>query len=227
MKIMDLSKIPTRGTKTRPLSDICAIILHTTGYGPGVSRLDAAFAQGKVKDVGEAFALRQRDVLRFRPHFLVGRDGTVFQIMPQEAIALHTGSENHKRLDSWPIRNRHGKHVNPNIWRSLFTRHHAPCDTPADLPLWPRPNAVTLGVDLLEPADHKHPEAQLQGLVGLLTVLCQERGLGVGRIFTHSMVDPIDRTNARGLPWDLPDSFPLARLLDTVQARLTPKEPTP
>ena len=227
MKIVDLTKPLARSTKRRPLSDIGAIVLHTTSYGPGVSRIDAAFAQGQVKDVGEAFALRQRDVLLFRPHFLVGRDGAVFQVMPQEAIALHTGSEHHKRLGSWPIRNRHGKHVNPNLWRELFTRHHDTYAAPADLPVWPSPNAVTLGVDLLEPADHKHPEAQMQGLVGLLTILCQERALGTGRIFTHSMVDPIDRTNARGLPWDLRASFPLARVLDAVQARLTPKEPTP
>jgi N-acetyl-anhydromuramyl-L-alanine amidase AmpD len=97
MTIIDLSNHKLYTSTLRPMADVRCAILHTTGYGPGLERLDKLALAGKVADVGEAFAVRQVRILKYRPHYLVGRDGKIFQLMPHNTRAPHTGSGNMQR----------------------------------------------------------------------------------------------------------------------------------
>lgn len=224
MTIIDLSNHKLYTSTLRPMADVRCAVLHTTGYGPGLERLDKQALAGKIEDVGEAFAVRQVKILKYRPHYLVGRDGKIFQLMPHNTRAPHTGSGNLGAMRQWPIVNAKGVKVNKAAWEGLFTTHHREYGCPADLPVWPSPNAASIGVDLLESPSHTYPDAQLDGLVELLVLLhAAFPKIVPSTTFTHSMIDPIDRTNTAGRAYDLSSAFDLQGVLNEVARRLSPE----
>lgn len=213
----------SRKWKARPgAGSGSCIILHTTGYGVGLKRLADRALAGEALDVDLEFAKRQANILEYVPHFTVGRRGGVYQLVLGEDVAPHTGGglPLKRRLSSWPMKNKQGASVDEGMWRRLFTTHHAKYSTPADLPVWPSPNAVSIGIDLIESPSHSYPSAQVTGLSTLLVELCKSYNIPVGHVFTHSMIDPYSRTTARGIGWDLAPSFQLQAILDVVAGKL-------
>lgn len=212
-----------RSWKGRPqgMQPSC-VILHTTGYGPALQRLDARVLAGEALDVDLAMAKRQADVLEYIPHYTVGRRGGIYQLVLGGDVAHHTGggAPLRKRVSAWPMKNKLGHAVDIGMWKLLFTTHHETYGAPGDLPVWPSPNAVSIGIDLIESPSHSYPSAQVTGLAALLVEVCKAHDIPVGHVFTHSMIDPYNRTSKRGIGWDLTPSFPLQAVLDVVAGRL-------
>lgn len=199
--------------RLRDVRDIAGCILHTTGYGPGVEALDKRHGSDEAT-IGHAFAVRQASVLDYKPHFLIGRDGAVYQILPLGLVAFHTGSGHRAaymrpgwaQAQATPARNL-------SWWHERFPS----LSSPLDLPFWRQHahgiNGRSWGLDFLAPRPGEtYTYAQVHSAAKLVAYVAHSLGHPVGNmhVLDHSSVNPIDRSNAHGA-WDLGESFPWDR----------------
>lgn len=219
------------GPERKRIAPICGVVLHTTGGGPGLQAIYDRFGQDERAD--RAYAQRLSNVLEFKGHYLVGYMGGIYQVVPLDLVAYHTGGSALRHIGSMrPVastpaqrarigddvcmgRNASGALVKGTWFRDRFPQ----ALSPRDLPPWqPLPdgsrsaNGCTVGVDLLEPRGGVYSPAQLTALVKLLRHLRHDLGLPKDAVWTHSELDPYSRTNAKGEPWDLGARFPWAEL---------------
>jgi|ETNvirenome_6_85_1030632.scaffolds.fasta_scaffold02666_14 hypothetical protein len=211
----------------RSLSEVNSIIIHTTGYGPGLKRLKDKYADSlgnlnkiALGRIGQDYAKRMANILKYKGHFLIDHLGVIYHFVPIDQTAWHTGSSKRRKLKKakpfgwWTLR-----------WKSLDL------DDPTDLPSWEKgsPNKSSIGIDLLAHGNGAlsgfYTEAQYQSLAKLISALCEDVGIPRQRehIVGHEDVDPISRGNTRG-GWD-PGRFDYDRLLSLINI-MAPEEDT-
>lgn len=196
--------------RLRDVADVVGCVMHTTGYGPGVEALDKRLGRDEAV-TGHTFAVRQASVLDYKPHFLIGRDGAVYQIYYLAYAAPHTGSGHRASYmrSGWaqtmatPARNL-------AWWHERFPS----LSSPLDLPFWRQHqhgiNGRSWGLDLLAPRPGEaYTGAQVTAAAQLIAHVAHSLGHPVGNmhVLDHSSVNPIDRSNAHGA-WDLGGAFP-------------------
>ena len=185
--------------RRRPVGQVTCGILHTTGYGAGLKRLD----KSDLSPIGidAAYAQRMANILEYKGHLLIGRTGGVWQMMPLAYIGYHTGSSKRGKYktDAW----KRSKSKPMQWWLDRFPD----LDTPLDLPAWARksPNKVSWGIDFLAPKPGETYTEDQYRSGAKVVVLCARicgHDIDETHITTHSDVHPLDRTNKFG-PWDL------------------------
>ena len=188
-----------------------AIVLHTTGYGDGLKRIDAKYSDDATVD--QKYSVRLDQILKYKCEFLVGRLGTVYRMTKHEThIAYHTGRGNRERL---------GADFHPPAW--WYARHPG-LEGPLDLPSWRHgsPNSDSIGIDILAPrgGGAAFSAVQRDAVIELVAYLTCEHKLLIDHttVVDHSSLDPIERAR-HGKPWDLPDSFDLEALRADAMAR--------
>jgi hypothetical protein len=215
----EYKKSTTESGVLRKESDINSIIIHTTGYGPGLQRLEN-FTRGKGKrleKIGAAYAHRMANILKYKGHYLIDHTGKVWQFIDLERIAWHTGSSKRKLLSR----------EKPHKW---WTKRWNHIQKPTELPPWETsPNKSTIGIDLLAHGNGQitsgYTDEQYKSLGELIGKICDKYSIPVEReyILGHEDVDPISRGNTkRG--WD-PGSFDYDKLISL--ARGEDKEGAP
>ena len=203
--------LPSRTDKgpKRSLSEINSIIIHTTGYGPGLKRINVLNKNNLAK-VGDAYAYRMANVLKYKGHFLIDHVGVIYQFIPLDEVAWHTGSSKRRRL----------KKAQPYEW---WSDRWPELKNPTELPSWEKrsPNKVSVGIDLLAHGNGavtpEYTDAQYESLAKLIKALCRDLSIPTARanIVGHEDVDPISRGNRRA-GWD-PGDFDYDRLLSVVK----------
>lgn len=207
-----------RGGEARQ-GTVFGIAVHTTGSG--------------VVDVS---AKKSRDPLEYTvhdvyenpdnycAHYVVGWDGTIWQVMDENLRAQHIGFPANDReafLDgSWE---QHlageGKSKVAALWKARWTNFKSP----AHLFPGPSPNQVYVGIEMIpltggdsQPAPlmsnniaRKYTDAQHQSVGRLIADIAARWGLplgevcdpGKGRLVAHEDVNPVERSDAGG-GWD-------------------------
>lgn len=185
--------------KKRDVSSVSCGVLHTTGYGPGVQRLDQSDLSPDQVDL--AYAQRLANILEYKCHLFIGRTGAVYQMAPIGFTAYHTGSKGSQayKSDAWKKR----KNKPMGWWLKRFGK----LKSPLDFPHWANgsPNRVSWGIDLLAPRKGEdYTWNQLRSTAECVVLLAEICGhpLDQFHVATHSDVHPLDRTNKWG-PWDL------------------------
>ncbi len=204
------SELTEKKRRRRPPT---SIILHTTGYGVGLERIDKRHR--KDEDADEAYANRLDRVLEYKCEFLVGRCGGIYEMTDWSSyFEYHTGSANRKKLKREP----------PSWWRARYPD----VASPLSLPAWKHgsPNSDSVGIDLLAPRvrdKSAFKPLQLESAARLVAYLTTEFGVLITdeTVLDHSSVDPIGRGNPKG-PWDFPDKVDLGALRE--RAKVISKE---
>lgn len=187
--------------KRRPVEQVTCGVLHTTGYGPGVKRLDKSDLSPE--DIDLAYAQRLANLLEYKGHLFIGRTGGVWQMMPLAFVGYHTGSGKRRKYksDAWKrVKNK------PMAWWAERFKSHG-LKSPLDFPAWAKnsPNKVSWGIDFLAPKPNDtYTEAQYRSgakVVVQCARICSHP-IDDLHIATHSDIHPLDRTNKYG-PWDL------------------------
>ena len=201
----------------RSLSKINSIIIHTTGYGAGLKRLKEKYGDD-LATIGDAYALRMANILKYKGHFLIDHVGVIYHLIPLVEVAWHTGSSKRKKLKT--------------EWRhSWWTERWEGISNPTELPSWEggSPNKVSVGIDLLAHGGGAivkgYTDAQYESLAVLVRALCADLNIPIERkyIVGHEDVDPISRGNKRA-GWD-PGAFDYNRLLLLVRPEEKPTAP--
>ena len=195
--------------RLRNVTDIVGCVIHTTGYGPGVKATDDKYGRDEAA-IAASFAKRQASNLQYKPHVLIGRDGSLWQMVPLAYAALHTGG-GHRAVYAKPGWAKTAEKPTLKLlwWHSRFPA----LDSPLDLDFW-RPHAQGIngrswGVDLLAP---RPGESFTPAQYGALATLVAHVALSVNHaidslhVLDHAAVNPIDRSNAHGA-WDLGGDF--------------------
>lgn len=181
-----------RGKKRAP-AQINSIIIHTTGYGAGLSRI-AKNCKGDLDCMGKAYAYRMAKILKYKGHFLVDYVGKVWQFLPVTEVAWHTGGRKKKSLI---------KKKPPKWWRD---RWEGIVDRPTDLPSWQggSPNQNSVGIDLLAHGNGQihgigYTDSQICNLRVLVKELCSDYAIPFDRkhVVGHEDLDWISRNG-----WD-------------------------
>lgn len=182
-------------------SDILGCVLHTTGYGEGLKRLDAKHSDDAV--VGDLYASRMDTVLKYKGNYLIDRCGVVYELIPCTHFGYHTGGKYLQRLR---------KEDPPAWWEARHEEAYA-----GDLLMWSKgsANRSSIGIDFLAKRGGGAGVSAVQREAGedLIAHLCSKYGIiiGVQTVIDHSSLDWISRANKHG-PWDLPDSFDIEGL---------------
>lgn len=193
---------PSRGYRRGKYSErrsVAAYVVHTTGSGI----LRRWKAQGKRHGEATPFETALRVYGRLMdasPHYVVGQqEGQVAQVCPEHLAAWHVGSRNYRRYSRWKHPLRSSRY---HWWRKEFPLLESPVEL-LDGRLWNggSVNSNTLGVECVPPLDGEWSDAFYRNLQELLQEL-DERHQATWAV-THSVADPVGRTNKFG-PWDLP-----------------------
>jgi len=196
----------TKRAQRRSLGKINSIIIHTTGYGVGLRRLKSKY-NGDLAAIGEAYAKRMANVLKYKGHFLIDHTGVIYQFLPLKEVAWHTGSSKRSKLNR----------EQPFAW---WTTRWPNLKKPTELPSWIEnsPNKVSVGIDLLAHGNgsltNGYTPEQYESLIELINALCEDLDIERRRdlIVGHEDVDPISRGNKKA-GWD-PGHFDWDRLMD-------------
>lgn len=198
--------------RRRPVEQVTCGIMHTTGYGPGVRRLDKSDLSPE--DIDLAYAQRLANMLQYKGHLFIGRLGGIWQMMPLWYRGHHTTSKGHGAYlsDKWKRR----KNKPMEWWAPRFANMKSPIELPAWRVLGTKkvrgkkvdirsPNKVSWGIDFLAPKPKDtYTEAQYRSgakVVVQCARICSHP-IDDLHITTHSDAHPLDRTNKYG-PWDL------------------------
>ena len=178
------------GRRTLPVYGVC---VHTTGRGPAVL--------GRKK--GRPPIQVALDVYhggREGPHYVIGYDGTIHAVTPEDRVAWHAGwgRAGRRRWASWTA---------PAWWRTVWGRWRAA--TPADLlpPAARDPNQVYIGVELLgNETASGFTAAQYDALARLVVDVARRHTVTIPaapspRLLGHEDLEPIQRGAAYG-GWD-------------------------
>jgi hypothetical protein len=211
--------------KARSLDGVCGIVLHTTGYGEGVRAGDNKH-KGDEAAIGVEYARRMDRNLKYKGHFLIARDGTVYQFAPLEFAAWHTGggSRPHYKGSAWKRALAGRCKWWPGRMRSLGLSAASPADLPAWQPYRGRTsvNWRTVGIDFLAARPGQdYTQAQLDAGAALVSWLCDVIGIVRSRahVTDHSEISPWDRSKKDGTPWDFDARFPWGRFWHAVKTR--------
>jgi N-acetyl-anhydromuramyl-L-alanine amidase AmpD len=193
---------------TRTLSKINSIIIHTTGYGVGLKRINERNTD-ELATIGSVYAKRMSSVLKYKGHFLIDHVGIVYHFIPLDEVAWHTGSSKRNKL----------KKEKPFDWWALRWKEMG---YPTELPSWEgnSPNKVSVGIDLLAHGNGAivsgYTDKQYESLARLIKALCADLEIPVDRkyIVGHEDVDPISRGSKKA-GWD-PGKFDYDRLLSLI-----------
>lgn len=198
-----------------------AIVIHTTGYGPVRKHHNLPHKYGS--PLGAAVSIYER--MPYSPHYVLGQDGTIVQMCPEELSSWHVGSSRGWRYDTprWATKRYQWWF---NRWEGL--------STPKELAggsLWlPYPesalsgknryfrkiywsslrgsvNANTIGIEVVPPtAGPTRPwSGELWRALRLLVQDIHRRRevpLEKHYVVTHSDCCPVSRTTRKGIPWD-------------------------
>ncbi len=203
-----LESTTPRGKK-RLISKINSIIIHTTGYGAGLKRIKNN--NNTVDKIGEAYAKRMANVLKYKGHFLIDHTGKIWQFLPVTEVAWHTGSGKRKLLQSEKL-------------YEWWTERWPDLKNPISLPVWKgSPNVNSVGIDLLAHGNgaitSAYTQAQYKSLAKLIKSLCDNLEIPLERkyILGHEDVDPISRGSKKG-GWD-PGHFDWGYLFSLVEEK--------
>ncbi len=149
------------------------------------------------------------NVLKYKGHFLIDHVGVVYQFIPLDEVAWHTGSSKRRKL----------KKEKPSGW---WTSRWKELSNPTELPSWEgnSPNKVSVGIDLLAHGNGAivsgYTDEQYESLALLIRALCEDLEIPVERkyIVGHEDVDPISRGNKKA-GWD-PGKFDYGRILSLI-----------
>ena len=204
-----------------------AIVVHTTGAGP-VNRVHAEkFKRWRrrtgITDPFEA-ALWVYANMRAGPHYVIGQEGHIAQVCPEDLCAWHVGGKHGRTYDGvqW-----FGRQQRYQWWFERWRGHTSPKDL-AGGKLWTQygaqtglrvawaarggsVNANTIGIEVVPPdPDTRGPwsVAAWESLSNLTSEICMRRNIAATRdtIITHSDANPIARTTPGGSPWDTPET---------------------
>ena len=186
-----------RGRKRAP-AQINSIIIHTTGYGAGLKRIVDRTDGLDFTKIGKAYAERMARILKYKGHFLVDHTGKIWQFLPVDEVAWHTGGGKKRQLSikrpaKW--------------WRDRWS---GIVDNPTDLPSWQggSPNQNSIGIDLLAHGNGRitngYTEDQISNLRVLVKELCSDFSIPFDRkhVLGHEDVDWISRNG-----WDPGEMF--------------------
>lgn len=213
MQNYEFKESTTQKGGNRDLSKVTSIILHTTGYGVGLQRINKRHKdkEDRLERIGEDYAHRMATILKYKGHYLIDHTGKIWQFIALNEIAWHTGSSKRKLL----------KNEEPFTW---WRQRWPKLKKPTDLKPWKTyPNATTVGIDLLAHGNggitDGYTDEQYESLAYLLDDLCERLSIPVERenILGHEDVDPISRGSAKG-GWD-PGRFDYDRLLKLIRER--------
>ena len=209
----------------RTLDRITHVIVHHTGVG-----VLARFGRDRLRfgwlDPIDAAVHVYTRIMASSGHYVVGYDGTVVQIVPEDFSAWHAGYGGERRrgvLSEWFARMRFAKRDGKDrpAWLAddryawWFNRwwiqcgYTSPCVWFPDLDV----NGSSIGIELVStPGRDPFPDSQLYGgaggpgLEGLVHRLCREYGvpLDEDHVLMHSDVCPLARTTPGGEPYDPP-----------------------
>lgn len=209
--LFEFKESTTEKGNKRDLSKITSIIIHTTGYGVGLQRINK-FQKEKenhLEKVGEAYAHRMANVLKYKGHYLIDHTGKIWQFISLNEVAWHTGSSKRKLL----------KTQEPFGW---WKERWPKLKNPTKLEPWKTsPNLSSVGIDLLAHGNGQitdgYTEEQYQSLAYLIRDLCERLSIPVERkyILGHEDVDPIARGSAKG-GWD-PGKFDYDKLISMIK----------
>ncbi len=209
------STIP-ENPKKRRLDLVNSIVIHTTGYGVGLQRIVKyqRHKENGLKIIGETYAHRMANILKYKGHFLIDHTGETWQFLDVKDIAWHSGSKQRKKLKS----------NEPFKWWS--DRWKGVVNKPTDLPSWIHsPNVNSIGIDLLAHGNGEitegYTDEQYKSLARLIFCLCEDYSIPYEReyILGHEDIDPISRGSERG-GWD-PGRFDWDKLFDLIQQEIS------
>ncbi len=183
-------------TKKRRRRTPNSVVLHTTGYGPGLQRIDKKHRTNAAADL--AYADRLDRVLEYKCELLVGRTGGIYELTDwHDYYEYHTGSSVRRKM--------RGDYQPPIWWRDRFPE----LSNPMDLPAWKNgsPNSDSVGIDLLAPRVRDKAafkKVQLESVAYAIAKVTTHFGILITdeTVLDHSALDPIGRANKKG-PWDL------------------------
>lgn len=209
-----------------------AIVVHTTGYGP--VRRHKENPQKYESPLEAALDIYRK--MPYGPHYVIGQEGDVVQMCPENLAAWHVGGSKgwrYKRrwatrryswwLDRWrglesPRQLAGGKLWSPypssslqgasKYFRQVYWRsRHGSV------------NANTIGIEIVPPESNPRGEwapPVWQALTRLCRDIHRRRGIPLERsyVLTHSDCSPIGRTTRTGEPWDTwPSQFSWGRFV--------------
>lgn len=213
-----------QGILGRRAEPAVAIVVHTTGSGPAARLRHPDYAGWRARNpraavsTFEAASWIYEHAMRFSPHFLVGQEGQVRQLVPaglrsgeQELIAEHVGASRagvyarilrHQPEDEDATIGRDHR-----WWKEACPGLRSPVELAGGLLYRGRTvNANVFGVEVacpLEVPTGQWSERAYGALDELVDLLCETKGIPKDalHVITHSMADPLGRT-AKGRPWD-------------------------
>jgi hypothetical protein len=218
-----------RGKLTERYVAPSAVVIHTTGAGPGRRALDDKFAVWRSRlDIPRGDALRcavvlYTHVMDAAGHYVVGQDGTIVQVVPESFCAWHVGGSGSRPYFNNPTGwHRGSKHA---WWVARWAGYESPrnlggghlWDPPkaslglvnrvrAGLPIGSA-NANSIGIEVVP--DARNPTAPWSAeawdaVARLVLDVCARNEIPVkrDRVFSHSDAHPLSRTTPSGHPWD-------------------------
>lgn len=202
MQIRQLDALGLRQGKFRQRKKpIAGVVIHTTGYGPWRRW---RHSPGRFASPWEAALHIYTEILPYSGHFCVcGETGLVAELVPLDVAAHHVTSaggykyrwKNWSRLDK-----------DSEWWRTRWTGLRSPREL-MDSRAWsPKPNEVTIGVEVAPPkAGPTYPWSDRTWIT--LSALCKK----LSKLYDiprdpqhfvgHSDIHPLSRS-ARNAPWD-------------------------
>lgn len=211
---LEPSTIP-KNTKKRRLDLVNSVVIHTTGYGVGLQRIvkNQKEKEDGLKIIGEIYARRMANVLKYKGHFLIDHTGETWQFLDVDEIAWHSGSKQRSKL----------KKNKPFKWWS--DRWKGTVSKPTDLPSWDHaPNINSIGIDLLAHGNGEitegYTEDQYKSLARLIFCLCEDYSIPYEReyLLGHEDIDPISRGTEKG-GWD-PGTFDWDKMFSLIQEEI-------
>jgi hypothetical protein len=206
-----------------------AVVVHTTGPGPGRRATDSGQELWRRKhsirfgDALHAAGVIYTEIMEPGPHYVIGQDGRILQFVPESYAAWHVGGAGSRPYFTRPDTCLGASQF--DWWRKRWPAMKTPRDLagghlwdPADehLPWVDRLragmplgscNINTIGIEVV-PQTHNAQgpwrEPAWESLVRLVLDICQRHQIPVVKecVISHSDAHPLARTNALGRPWD-------------------------
>ena len=198
--------------KTRPLTQITHIVLHTTGVGLYRWRKRKKHLAHATDT--ELAKWVYGSIMKSSGHFAVGASGEVTQFVPLDHIAQHCGTGSRPLLTYFGrYFDKNGKtlltHM-PEWWRDYMTRQ-VKLQQESELmhcleQAWSKKscNAVSVGIEVCIPEDRIGPLTAQQS--ASVSELCSALSIelpSIRWIVSHCLVHPLARTAKGGKPYDM------------------------
>lgn len=195
--------------KLRTQANMNSCIIHTTGYGEGLKRLDDAFKNDLLR-IDEAYAKRLANILTYKAHFFIGRTGYTAQMAPLKYMTWHSAGSyiSYYKQPEWSKTKsvaKGGRKVTVNVswWPDRFPGLQSPLDL--DAFKGGNINKNTWALDILAPPPGgKYTDVQHIMAARICHYVHTSFNLPLDtlHIMGHEDINPLDRSNARG-GWDV------------------------